>query len=167
MRDRQVGEKMVSVKKCVRTVAEEVIGVWEKASIPTKGIDKVEMAITKLWSTKDKLRKDKMEMGTLQNMQLDMTSLFDASNTNVAPEHEGDVAFLEDQRGPRSQIIGGVDKETTALWMRRDKRRQRDAATSRPASQPPTSGAWPRLTSDLYKISVVPYVVSDCLSIDL
>ena len=59
MRDKNVEEKMISIKKCIRDVAVEIVGLWEKASVPAKRIDKVEECITKLWSRKEKLRKDK------------------------------------------------------------------------------------------------------------
>ena len=112
MHDRKVGENMVSIKACIHKVAFEVVRIWERASVPAKGVDKVELAIMKLWSCKDNLRKNKKKMGSLpENMQTDMTLLFDVSKANAAPEHASDVAFLEDQRGPRKQMIGGLDKK--------------------------------------------------------
>ena len=110
--DRNVRENMVSIKACIHKVAFEVVRIWERASVPAKRVDKVELAIMKLWSCKDNLRKNKKKMGSLpENMQTDMTLLFDVSKANAAPEHASDVAFLEDQRGPRKQMTGGLDKK--------------------------------------------------------
>ena len=39
-----------------------------------------------------------------------MPLLFDVSKATAAREHTSDAAFLEDQRGPRKQVIGGVEK---------------------------------------------------------
>ena len=114
MERRDVAVDMVSVKSCVSQVADEIIEIWDRASIPVKRVDYVREMIMKLWKKKDGLRKSRAQCSNLS-----MSSLFDISKSSAPPEHPDDRAFLADQRTDRRLHIGGVDQVTTERWRRR------------------------------------------------
>ena len=131
MKERGTTEKCVSVKSRIATVAEEVVELWNRASVPAIHKRRVISMMSRLWDRKRILSKHKQTMSTCpEDKRIDMLALFDISKITQPAELAADREFLEDQRGPRQLKIGEVDVATTELWQRR---RKRKAAT--PARQ--------------------------------
>ena len=55
--DAVVDEKHVSITACINKATNEVIYIWDRASIPTKSRYKVRDVISKLWALIDPIRK--------------------------------------------------------------------------------------------------------------
>ena len=120
MKERSIKENCVSVKLCIATVAQKVVEIWDRASVPAIQKKRVILLITKLWDQKLFLSKTKQTMSTCPNdKRIDMLGLFDISKITQPAELAADREFLEDQRGPRQLKIGEVDVATTELWQRR------------------------------------------------
>ena len=150
MEGKSADEFHVSTKQCTSKVADEVMEVWKRSSLPTRDRQRVVEMVRQLWEKKEGIRKNSKEHKPASRSRVstavasDMTALFDISNRAHQPELEADREFLADQRGPRTRHIGRVDQGTTALWQRREERHQRQAREAgRAAASATASSAAP------------------------
>ena len=133
MEEKSLDVNNVPVAKCMQKVTDEVLGIWEKASVPTRSRHHVLEMVRQLWEKKGNIRKSakskRAASGTAAAAAV-VPELFDISSRVREPELEDDKAFLADQRGERRKHIGDVDRETTVRWDRRNERRARKEKTT-------------------------------------
>ena len=125
MRERQVEENRVSIHSIISQVSKEVMAIWQRASVPTKHEYKVRAEISKLWKMKDAIRKSASSVTRLADAGKRMTQLLDIASCSCSPKDDRDRMFLEDQRGARRFVIGGIDKAATEQWQRSEMRKER------------------------------------------
>jgi len=121
----------------------EVEALWEMASLPTvthaQAIEKLRSFHDK-YSTILKVYKRNKDQPNYQRRLSDFRDkaniLFDlskckcsdmVSNCKCATEHKipaNERQFIQDQRGPRKMIIGGIDQEATSKLKRKAERKQ-------------------------------------------
>ena len=131
-----ISANRLGIKPIIRDVAEEVVSLWRKASVPCWGVDYTEKRMNKMWEERHKITKSRKDMSS--ETAKDMCKLFDIAHRQSIPEVQEDKTFLKDQRGRRNLHIGAsVDGQTTASWRRQERRRLR---AGRETSAPATSG---------------------------
>ena len=139
MHEKDLNIRQVELNPIIREVAEEVVGIWEKASVPCWGVVHTEKELKKLWDTKLKIVKSRKDLS--DETAKDMNELFDISNRQIPPELQEDKQFLRDQQRQRSlHISQSLDRHTTERWHRRRQRSDRavSAAAAVPWSGPRT-----------------------------
>ena len=137
-----VKENRVSIQSIIARVAEEVMDIWNRATIPTKKKQKVQDIIRKLWMLKENVRKHPSSVKYQSEVGKRMTELLDIANSAVPPKEAGDRAFLEDQRMARRLFIdGSLDRATTERWRRQELRRSRvaESGAAVAAAAPPVT----------------------------
>ena len=132
-----VKENRVSIEGIIARVAEEVMDIWKRATIPIKKKQKVQDMIRKLWLLKENVRKHPNSVKFKSEVGKRMTELLDIANSAVPPKEAGDRAFLEDQRMARRLFIdGSLDRAATERWRRQELRRSRAAGSGAAATAP-------------------------------
>ena len=121
-------------------VANQIIGIWQKASIPVQDIRRIIDRLDKMWKKKNSLRRKKEGSKEIVNIKDKWSELFDicsckctiipgepficiCTNDKKVPKME--LNFLADQRGPRLCTIGDVDKKVTAKLQNMAKRKEK------------------------------------------
>jgi hypothetical protein len=136
------GEKSASTKQIVKLVADDVISIWNKGSIPVIAYRSVLSALEKLIEKGKDLQKyqtDKRSSSSFQDDENRFRELFDIcpckclSQGIIArdqcrcaikvPVVEWD--FWRDQKSDRKMVIGPVDEEITAVLQQRCERLER------------------------------------------
>ena len=121
---KDVNVRQVELKPIIKEVAEEVVGIWQKASIPCWGVVYTAKHIEKMWGAKLKIGKSRKDLSEVT--EKDMDKLFDISHRRQAPELQEDKMFLRDQQRKRNLHISPMlDRQTTVRWQRQQQRRQR------------------------------------------
>lgn len=124
MHQKDANVRQVELKSIIREVAEEVVGIWQKASVPCWGVDYTEKHLKKLWDTKLKIGKSRKDLS--DETAKSMNALFDISHCRLAPKLQEDIAFLRDQQRQRKLHIGrSLDRQTMERWQRQQQRRLR------------------------------------------
>ena len=124
MHQKDANVRQVELKPIIKEVAEEVVAIWEKASIPCWGVVHTTKRIEKMWGTKLKIGKSRKDLSKVT--EKDMNKLFDISQRRQAPELQEDKRFLRDQQRKRDLHIGpSLDRQTTVRWQRQHHRKQR------------------------------------------
>ena len=142
----QRGNVKIPVPDIVSPVLDELLHLWERASIPTISIKGIEKALIKLWgnirsASKNECLKAKWEEEkdslfdicsckcpqiSCEELKCSKTDCNDAHISCTCdqrvPSHE--VGFLLDQRGARKMIMIGVDKKVTQAWSQAEKRKK-------------------------------------------
>ena len=63
MAERNKSEKQVKVKEIIKQVADETMALWDRSSIPSKGVNRVRHLIDWMWKEMDLVRKTKVAHG--------------------------------------------------------------------------------------------------------
>lgn len=154
--------KQPAEREVMKILANKIARIWEHASLPTVGTDRI-IAMISTYKKKYrnlikplKSRKTASLQEKLENFKLEAQKLFDISSCKCSsfesckcaklkkvPKIE--QAFLEDQRGPRKMQIGGVDKIITKNNQKRQER-QRQLLTPDPGP----SGCQKVTTTDVF-----------------
>ncbi|XP_050549011.1 uncharacterized protein LOC126910464 [Daktulosphaira vitifoliae] len=138
-------EKKQTFKKSIRSTAESVLEVWEKARIPTQRIDSVERKLSKLVDEYYLLKKNrKTNLDSCRMKELvfkgDLVDIFDIAVKDALKimKNEEDKTFLIMQREDRmSCSMAGVDKLQEKKEFRKRKR-EVEAETRRQHNQEKT-----------------------------
>lgn len=112
-------------------IAEEVLGIWDRASIPTIRIDKIKERILKTLTKWNEIRRLHESHAKCVAFSTSLDQLFDIApadveerlNSSSNPTHAEDLAFYRAQRhDTRSTSMAGVDTKLSDLVLRRQGR---------------------------------------------
>ena len=120
-----------TVPESCKIVSDGLIEIWNRARIPTTYLPHI---VAKLRSVVDKYGAIKKNKGRASNAQQTLekeftsngNKLFDIAHRDAETLCKiiGDKLFLEDQRGCRKMILGGIDTELSAREDRAEQRRK-------------------------------------------
>jgi len=128
--------KTTSASKVRTEVAENVIGVWIKAGIPTINLRSTECKIEILYKELRNVmkKKGKNKETAIEELRSNSSNLFDIAACKCSdfstcscerdkkiPVEERE--FIADQRGARKMVIGAVDRKITSRNLRRNERK--------------------------------------------
>ena len=97
MHQKNADVRLVELRPIIKEVAEEVVGIWENASIPCWGVAYTTKHIRKLWEIKQKIGKSRKDLSKETGKY--MNKLLDISHRRVAPEVQEDNMFMRYKRG--------------------------------------------------------------------
>ena len=112
-------------------IAEEVLGIWERAHIPTIRFDKIKERILKTLTKWNEIRRLQESHAKCTAFSTSLDQLFDIAPTDVEerlnsssnPRHVEDLTFYRAQRNDtRSSSMAGIDTKLSAIVLCRQRR---------------------------------------------
>ena len=124
-------------------IAEEVLGIWERAAIPTIRFDKIKERVQKTLTSWNNIRRLQESHSKCITFSSSIDQLFNIAPADVEERlssssnanHAWDLAFYRAQlKDTRSSSMAGVDKKLSSLMLRRQ-RRENESETRRQCEQ--------------------------------
>ena len=124
-------------KLSINTVSSEVFGIWINEGIPARQIQHVKKQIEKIVDeyrniARNSSRQTESQKKREQLFTEKISKLFDIAHQDAIKilkskrGNEENIAFLEDQRGPREMMMGGLDEKNKQKNIRSMKRKTRE-----------------------------------------
>ena len=124
-------------KLSINTVSSEVFGIWINEGIPARQIQHVKKQIEKIVDeyrniARNSSRQTESQKKREQLFTEKISKLFDIAHQDAIKimkskrGNEENIAFLEDQRGPREMMMGGLDEKNKQKNIKSMKRKTRE-----------------------------------------